>query len=76
MAMVISDMIYPDQVLNVPIAIGENQYLVTSGDFLSSIASAVYNDPTMWHKIYKANAEQIVAPSLIFPAQVLEIPSN
>ena len=61
------DMIYPDQVLNVPIAIGENQYLVTSGDFLSSIASAVYNDPTMWHKIYKANAEQIVAPSLIFP---------
>ncbi|HJN27163.1 MAG TPA: LysM peptidoglycan-binding domain-containing protein, partial [Candidatus Latescibacteria bacterium] len=49
---------------------------VTSGDFLSSIASAVYNDPTMWHKIYKANAEQIVEPSLVFPAQVLEIPSN
>ena len=70
------DMIYPNQVLNVPIAIGESQYLVTSGDFLSSIASAVYNDPTMWHKIYKANAEQIVEPSLIFPAQVLEIPSN
>jgi len=70
------DMIYPKQMLTVPIAVGENQYLVTSGDFLSKIASAVYNDPTMWHKIYKANAEQIVEPNLVFPAQVLEIPAN
>jgi nucleoid-associated protein YgaU len=70
------DLIYPKQMLTVPIAVGENQYLVTSGDFLSKIASAVYNDPTMWHKIYKANAEQIVEPSLVFPAQVLEIPAN
>lgn len=70
------DLIYPKQMLTVPIAIGENQYLVTSGDFLSKIASAVYNDPTMWHKIYKANAGQIVEPNLVFPAQVLEIPAN
>lgn len=70
------DLIYPKQMLTVPIAIGENQYLVTSGDFLSKIASAVYNDPTMWHKIYKANFGQIVEPSLVFPAQVLEIPAN
>ena len=70
------DLIYPKQMLTVPIAIGENQYLVTSGDFLSKIASAVYNDPTMWHKIYKANVGQIVEPSLVFPAQVLEIPAN
>jgi nucleoid-associated protein YgaU len=70
------DLIYPKQMLTVPIAVGENQYLVTSGDFLSKIASAVYNDPTMWHKIYKANAEQIVEPNLVFPAQVLEIPAN
>jgi nucleoid-associated protein YgaU len=70
------DLIYPKQMLTVPIAVGENQYLVTSGDFLSKIASAVYNDPTMWHKIYKANAGQIVEPNLVFPAQVLEIPAN
>ena len=70
------DLIYPKQMLMVPIAVGENQYLVTSGDFLSKIASAVYNDPTMWHKIYKANAEQIVEPNLVFPAQVLEIPTK
>ena len=70
------DLIYPKQMLTVPIAVGENQYLVTSGDFLSKIAAAVYNEPTMWHKIYKANAGQIVEPNLVFPAQVLEIPAN
>ena len=43
-------------------------------DFLSKIATAVYDDPTKWHKIYKANQEQIVEPSLIFPAQVLDVP--
>jgi nucleoid-associated protein YgaU len=70
------DLIYPEQMLNVPIAVGENQYLVTSGDFLTKIAEAVYNDPTMWHKIYRANEQQIIEPSLVFPAQVLDIPAN
>lgn len=70
------DLISPKQVLTVPIAVGEDQYLVTSGDFLSRIAASVYNDPTMWHEIYKANAGQIVEPNLIFPARVLEIPAN
>ena len=68
------DLIYPEQQLTVPFGVGENQYLVVSGDFLSKIASAVYDDPTKWHKIYKANQEQIVEPSLIFPAQVLDVP--
>ena len=70
------DLIYPDQNLSVPFGVGENQYLVTSGDFLSKIAAAVYNDPSKWHKIYKANQQQIVEPSLIFPAQVLELPMD
>ena len=70
------DLIYPRQELSVPYGVAENQYLVTRGDFLSEIAAAVYNDPSKWHKIYKANADQIVEPSLIFPAQVLEIPTN
>jgi nucleoid-associated protein YgaU len=68
------DLIYPEQELTVPFGVGENQYLVTSGDFLTKIASAVYDYPTMWRKIYTANQEQIVEPSLIFPAQVLEVP--
>lgn len=70
------DLIYPEQELTVPFGVGESQYLVTSGDFLTKIASAVYDDPTMWRKIYNANQEQIVEPSLIFPAQVLEVPAD
>ena len=70
------DLIYPEQKLTVPFGVGENQYLVVSGDFLSKIAAAVYDDPSKWHKIYKANQEQIVEPSLIFPAQVLEVPGD
>ena len=70
------DLIYPEQVLAIPVAVGENQYLVTSGDFLYQIAATVYNDPTKWHKIYKANEQQIVEKDLVFPAQVLEIPAN
>ena len=70
------DLIYPEQKLSVPFGVSEGQYLVTGGDFLSKIAAAVYNDATMWHKIYKANMDQIVEPGMIFPAQVLEVPSN
>ncbi len=70
------DLIFPKQMFNIPIAIGENQYLVTSGDFLTKIAQEVYNDPTMWHKIYKANRQQIMDPSLVFPAQVLDLPEK
>ncbi len=70
------DLIYPKQTLAVPFGVAENQHLVTRGDFLFKIAAAVYNDASKWHKIYEANKEQVVEPHLIFPAQVLEIPSN
>jgi LysM repeat protein len=70
------DLIYPDQMLAVPFGVPENKHLVTSGDFLFKIAAEIYNDGGKWHKIYEANKQQIVEPDLIFPAQVLEIPSN
>ena len=70
------DMIYPNQTLAVPFGVAENEHLVTRGDFLFKIAAEVYNDGGKWHKIYEANKQQIVEPHLIFPAQVLEIPSN
>jgi nucleoid-associated protein YgaU len=70
------DLIYPDQTLAVPFGVSENQHLVTRGDFLFKIAAEVYNDGGKWHKIYEANKQQIVEPHLIFPAQVLELPSN
>lgn len=70
------DMIFPEQTLAVPFGVAENQYLVNRGDFLFKVAADVYNDASKWHKIYEANKAQIVEPHLIFPAQVLEIPSN
>lgn len=70
------DLIYPDQMLAVPFGVAENEHLVTRGDFLFKIAAEIYNDGGKWHKIYEANKQQIVEPHLIFPAQVLEIPSN
>jgi LysM repeat protein len=70
------DMIFPEQILAVPFGVAENQYLVSRGDFLFKIAADVYNDASKWHKIYEANKAQVVEPHLIFPAQVLEIPSN
>ena len=70
------DLIYPDQTLAVPFGVAENQHLVTRGDFLFKIAAEVYNDGGKWHEIYEANKQHIVEPHLIFPAQVLELPSN
>ena len=70
------DLIYPDQVLAIPVAVGSNQYLVQGGDFLFKIAQTVYGDPTKWHKILSANDAQIVEKDMIFPAQVLDIPAN
>jgi len=70
------DMIFPEQTLAVPFGVAENQYLVSRGDFLFKIAADVYNDASKWHKIYEANKARVVEPHLIFPAQVLEIPSN
>ena len=70
------DLIYPQQQLAIPFGVTEQQYLVNRGDFLQKIAVEVYNDPNKWHKIYQANKQQIAEPHLIFPAQVLDIPSN
>lgn len=70
------DLIYPKWVLNIPFGVDLNQHLVMRGENLSTIASKVYKDITKWNRIYQANKEQILDPSLIFPAQVLDIPTN
>jgi nucleoid-associated protein YgaU len=70
------DLIYPNWVLNVPFGVDLNQHLVMRGENLSTIAGKVYKDITKWNQIYQANKEQILDPSLVFPAQVLNIPTN
>lgn len=70
------NVIYPNWVLNVPFGVDRGQHLVLPGQDLSKIASIEYKDPTKWHRIYEANKDQILAPNLIFPAQVLNIPKK
>ncbi len=50
-------------------------YTVVSGDSLSKISKRIYGDASKWKKIYEANSDQIKNPDLIYPGQVLEIPS-
>jgi len=74
------DLIYPNQRLRIPRQIGREEYLVKKGDSLAKIASSnqVYGDPFKWTKIYQANKENgfIPDPNLIYPEQILFIPSN
>ncbi len=64
---------------NVPDASAARQpaqtYTVVSGDSLSKISKRIYGDASKWKQIYEANADQIKNPDLIYPGQVLEIPS-
>ncbi|MGQ9896470.1 MAG: LysM peptidoglycan-binding domain-containing protein [Acidobacteriota bacterium] len=50
----------------------EQTYTVKSGDTLSKIA-AKYG--TTWQKIYEHNRDTISNPDLIYPGQVIKIPS-
>lgn len=67
----------------------ENNYIVAEGDCLWNIALNKYGNPYMWRMIWQANKLQfidkdlfsekyfnnIMNPSLIFPGQVLTLPS-
>jgi nucleoid-associated protein YgaU len=51
-------------------------YTVKSGDSLSKIAKHVYGDADKWHAIYEANKDKIKNPDLIYPGEVLTLPTN
>ena len=54
----------------------ENQsYTVKSGDSLWNIAKKFYGDGSKYTAIYNANKDKITNPNLIYPGQVLTIPS-
>ena len=50
-------------------------YKVKKGDCLWNIAKAIYGDGSKYTKIYEANKDKITNPNLIYPDQVLTIPS-
>lgn len=73
------NLIYPDQIFKIHRENGPNEYLVGRGDNLSKIAGSidVMGDPTKWRELYEANKGVIGdEPSLIYPHQVLKVPSN
>ncbi len=69
------DLIYPNQVFNIPREVGPNEHLVAKGEFLSKIAgySNVYGSPFKWQKLYEANKDVVSDPNMIYPYQVLKI---
>lgn len=50
-------------------------YTVVKGDSLWKIAKTFYGDGSKYTKIYNVNTDKIKNPSLIYPGQVLTIPS-
>ncbi len=69
------NLIFVNQVFNIPHQIGPNEYLVAKGDNLSKIAgySNVYGSPFKWQKLYEANKTTIADPNVIYPYQLLQI---
>ena len=47
-----------------------------SKDCLWKLAKIYYKDPWKWKKIYLANRDRILDPSMIFPKQKIVIPSS
>ena len=53
-------------------------YTVRRGETLPQISARteIYNDPTLWPILYRANRDQIRDPKRLWPGQVLVIPRN
>lgn len=65
----------PRETTNSPAPKKETTYTVKKGDCLWNIAKRFYGDGSKYKKIYEANKDKIHNPNLIYPNQVLVIPS-
>jgi nucleoid-associated protein YgaU len=54
---------------------GFEQYTVAPGDTLSQIAQHKYGDLNLWPVLFDANRDELSNPDLIFPGQVLRVPT-
>ena len=56
---------------------GSKTHIVRKGESLWTIAGyyKTYNNPWKWYKIFNANKNKIHDPNVIFPGQILTIPS-
>jgi LysM repeat protein len=55
---------------------GKSDYTVKSGDTLSTIASQAYGKAGDWQWLYHENGSALHDPNLIYPGQVLKVPSD
>lgn len=62
--------------LALPGYVAWQRHVVVSGDTLSGIADTFYGDATKWPTIHQVNQHQVPDPDLIFPGQVLQIPTT
>jgi len=51
-------------------------YTVVGGDTLSKISKQYYGDPNRYAAIFEANKPMLKSPDLIYPGQMLRIPSQ
>ena len=51
-------------------------YTVVRGDTLSKISKQYYGDPNKYNAIFEANKPMLKSPDLIYPGQVLRIPTQ
>lgn len=58
-----------------PVEVNSQYYTVEKGDTLSKIAKHFYGNANAYHKIFQANTPMLKTPDLIYPGQVLIIPS-
>lgn len=56
-----------------PVTAGTHTHTVRPGEWLSSIAPRY---GTTWHTLYALNRDRITDPDLIFPGQILRLPST
>ncbi|MGE5202875.1 MAG: Ig-like domain-containing protein [Acidobacteriota bacterium] len=63
--------------IEVPAALASNQFLVVQpGNNLWRIARRTYGEGLLYTEIYEANRNEIVDPNLIYPDQVVTLPSR
>jgi nucleoid-associated protein YgaU len=55
-------------------AAADRVHVVQPGESLWQIAKVLTGDPTLWPLLYRANRDQIVDPSRLYPGQKLSIP--
>jgi len=51
-------------------------YAVVHGDTLSKISKQYYGDPNKYNAIFEANKPMLKSPDLIYPGQMLRIPTQ